>query len=621
MNRFTTATARAGLGLVAATLMALMGLGQQLPAPARASYPLVPVIVSAADSSAEQNAAHAVVRSGGSVSLPLGVIQGFAGMVPAWALAPLVQLPGVRSVTPNAPMHALGDNSNNVDSSYSPTSDVASLYNTAGITGARSMWSAGYTGSGVDIALIDTGITPVEGMTTPGKVVNGPDLSFDSQHANLIYLDGYGHGTHMAGIIAGRDGKAVTGKYATDTTNFLGIAPDARLVSVKVGDHTGAADVSQVIAGIDWVVQHRYDNHMNIRLINLSFGTDSTQSYINDPLAFAAEVAWKAGITVVTSAGNDGQSATGLADPAYDPTLLAVGAVDTNNALSRSKHTVAAFSDYGSKSRVPDVVAPGVHIASLRVPDSFIDSQFNPVIVGERFMRGSGTSQAAAVTTGAAALLLQQFPKATPDQLKALLMSSASRLQGVSNTSQGSGEIDLQAATAAIKLSTAAQSFAASTGTGSLELARGTHHLISDDVTLTGEKDIFGATFNTTDMARLEAAQIAWKGGVFNGNSWSGNSWSGNSWSGNSWSGNSWSGNSWSGNSWSGNSWSGNSWSGNSWSGNSWSGNSWSGNSWSGNSWSGNSWSGNSWSGNSWSGNSWSGNSWSGNSWSGNSWS
>ena len=585
MNRFTTATARAGLGLVAAALMALMGLGQQLPAPAHSSYPLVPVIVSAADSSAEQNAAHAVVRSGGSVSLPLGVIQGFAGMVPAWALAPLVQLPGVRSVTPNAPMHALSDSS-----TYTTTSDVASLYNTAGMIGARNMWSKGFTGSGVDIALIDTGIAPVEGLKTTGKVVNGPDISFDSQHSNLIYLDGYGHGTHMAGIIAGRDGTAVAGSYATDTASFLGIAPDARLVSVKVGDHTGATDVSQVIAGIDWVVQHQHDNGLNIRLINLSFGTDSRQSYLKDPLAFAAEVAWRAGITVVVSAGNDGQTATGLADPAFDPTLLAIGAVDTNNSLLRSAHTVAAFSDYGSKSRSPDVVAPGVHIASLRVPGSYIDSQFNPVVVGQRFMRGSGTSQAAAVTTGAAALLLQQHRNATPDQLKALLMSSAWQLHDVSDTSQGSGEIDLKAAHSA-ELSDDTQHFAPSTGTGSLELARGTHHLTSDGVTLTGEKDIFGATFDTTKMARLEAAHSAWTGGIFNGNSWSGNSWSGNSWSGNSWSGNSWSGNSWSGNSWSGNSWSGNSWSGNSWSGNSWSGNSWSGNSWSGNSWSGNSWS------------------------------
>jgi len=598
MNRFKTA-AGSGLGLVAAALMGLLALGPQLPAPAHAGYPLVPVVVSSVNDAGGLAAAHAIVRSGGSVSRQLGVIDGFAARVPAWALEPLVQLPGVRSVTPDASLRLLS-------STYSPTSDVASLYNTAGITGARYLWSKGFTGKGVDIALIDSGIAPVQGLTTAGKVVNGPDLSFDSQAPNLAYLDGYGHGTHMAGIIAGRDSAAVAGSYASDTTSFLGIAPDARLVSVKVADQTGASDVSQVIAGIDWVVQHRHDNGLNIRLINLSFGTDSQQSYVKDPLAFAAEQAWKAGIMVIVSAGNDGQSSTGLADPAYDPNLFAVGAVDTNNSLLRSDHTVATFSDYGARNRNPDLVSPGVHIASLRVPGSYIDHRYGSAgVVGDRFLRGSGTSQAAAVTTGAAALLLQEYPFSTPDQLKWRLTSSAEQLNNFVDASQGHGEINLRPEKEFSPATAVDQSpaiyFAPSVGTGSLELSRGTHHLTAAGVTLTGEKDIFGATWNSTKMASLEASRTAWTGGVFNGNSWSGNSWSGNSWSGNSWSGNSWSGNSWSGNSWTGNSWSGNSWSGNSWTGNSWSGNSWSGNSWSGNSWSGNSWSGNSWSGNSWS--------------------
>jgi serine protease AprX len=599
MNWFTTATARTGLGLVAAAMMGLLALGPQLPPPAHSGYPLVPVVVSAANASAGQSAAQAVVRSGGSLNRRLGLIDGFAAFVPAWALVPLVQLPGVRSVTPDATMRPLA-------ATYSPTADVASLYNTAGITGARYMWSKGFTGKGVDIALVDTGIAPVAGLTTAGKVVNGPDISFDSQFAQLAYLDGYGHGTHMAGIIAGRDSTAIAGSYATDTTSFLGIAPDARLVSVKVGDQTGATDVSQVIAGIDWVVQHRHDNGLNIRLINLSFGTNSQQSYLNDPLAFAAEQAWKAGITVVASAGNDGQTAAGLADPAFDPILLAVGAVDTNNSLLLSDHMVAAFSTYGSTKRAPDVVAPGVHIASLRVPGSYIDNRYGAAgVVGDRFLRGSGTSQAAAVTTGAAALLLQENPSATPDQIKNLLTSSAYELNDVSNTSQGNGEISLKAAFKT-ELGDDLQHFAASTGTGSLEQARGTHHLTAGGVTLTGEQDIFGAAFDTAAIALAEAAGNSWTGGVFNGNSWTGNSWTGNSWTGNSWTGNSWTGNSWTGNSWTGNSWTGNSWTGNSWTGNSWTGNSWTGNSWTGNSWSGNSWSGNSWSGNSWTSADWS---------------
>ena len=323
-------------------------------------------------------------------------------------------------------------------------------------------------------------------------------------------------------------------------------------MSVKVGDQTGATDVSQVIAGIDWVVQHRHDNDLNIRLINLSFGTDSKQSYRVDPLAFAAEQAWKNGITVVVSAGNDGQTANGLANPAFDPLLVAVGAVDTNNSLLRSDHTVAAFSTYGSEERTPDVVAPGVHIASLRVPGSYIDHRFGPAggVVGDRFLRGSGTSQAAAVTTGAAALLLQENPTASPDQVKKLLTSSAQQLENVTDASQGSGEINLKKGFKK-DLSGERQQFAPSTGTGSLELARGSHHLTAGGLTLTGEVDIFGHVFNSAEMATAEAAGNAWTGGVFNGNSWTGNSWTGNSWTGNSWTGNSWTGNSWTSADWS----------------------------------------------------------------------
>jgi serine protease AprX len=115
-----------------------------------------------------------------------------------------------------------------------------------------------------------------------GKIINGPDLSFESQSDELRYLDTYGHGTHLAGIIAGNDGTE---------DGFRGVAPGARVVNVKVANYEGAVDVSQVIAAIDWVVQHRNDNGMNIRVINLAYGTDSTQSPMLDPLSFAVEQA------------------------------------------------------------------------------------------------------------------------------------------------------------------------------------------------------------------------------------------------------------------------------------------------------------------------------------------
>ena len=244
----------------------------------------------------------------------------------------------------------------------------------------------------------------VDGLSAPGKVVNGPDLSFESQADNLRYLDSNGHGTFMAGIIAGRD-NSVTSPSQAGPNQFLGMAPDARVVSVKVGDAFGATDTSQVIAAIDWVVKHRNDNGLNIRVLNLSFGTDGTQSYALDPMAYAAETAWRKGIVVVTSAGNDGYGSSALNDPAYDPYLMAVGAVDLNGTTNHSDDTVPAWSSTGDGVRNPDLVAPGVSIVSLRDPASQIDQAYPSAVVGTRFFRGSGTSQAAAMVSGAVALI------------------------------------------------------------------------------------------------------------------------------------------------------------------------------------------------------------------------
>jgi serine protease AprX len=354
------------------------------------------------------------------------------------------------------------------------------------------------------------------------------------------------------------------------------MAPDAKILNVKVGNYAGVVDVSQVIAAIDWVVQHRNDNGMNIRVLNLSYGTDSVQPYQVDPLTFAIEQAWRAGITVVVAAGNAGYAPQGtLTDPATDPFVVAVGAADSNGTLSTADDTVASFSSnalIGPDKRPVTLIAPGAHIVSWRDPGSYIDQNFGSTgYVTDTLFRGSGTSEAAAITSGAAARILSQHPNLTSDQVKAILGSSADRLNGITPHMQGKGELDLRNALGMSIPGNAGQSWAPATGSGSLDAARGGNHLVSDNgVVLSGERDIFGAPFRSSAMAALEAAGNSWSGGVWNGNSWSGNSWSGNSWSGNSWSGNSWSGNSWSGNSWSGNSWSGNSWSGNSWSSAQW---------------------------------------------------
>ena len=440
--------------------------------------------------------------------------------------------------------------------------------------GATTLYNRGITGSGIGVALIDSGVAPVQGLNGPGRVINGPDLSFESQSGQSQYLDTYGHGTHMAGIIAGDDGPGGV---------FEGVAPGAHVVSLKVASHDGAADVSQVIAAIDWVVEHRDDPGMNIRVLNLSYGTESTQSYQLDPIAFAVENAWRHGIVTVVAGGNDGTSAGSLTDPAVDPYVLAVGAANLNASNLLGCTTMAPFSSRSS-SRTVDVVAPGVSIESLRDPGSAIDDAHSGAVVDSRFFRGSGTSQATAVVSGAVALLLQARPTLTPDQVKGLLKSTASPLALFDQNAEGSGFIHVASA-ASSWVPSSTQEWAPSQGTGSLEQARGGSHVALDGIELTGEQDIMGSPWNGAQWAASSAAASAWTGGSWNGAVWAGSCWCGTSWAASTWSGQSWTGKSWTGKSWTGQSWTGKSWTGQSWTGQSWTGKSWTGQSWTGKSW------------------------------------
>lgn len=442
--------------------------------------------------------------------------------------------------------------------------------------GAESLWNSGVDGSGVDVAVIDTGMVPVQGLDAPGKVVSGPDLSFESQSPELRNLDGYGHGTHMAGIIAGNDGTSGP---------FRGVAPGARLIDMRVGTHDGAVDVSQVIAAIDWVVQHRSDPGFNIRVLNLSYGTDGTQDPKLDPIAHAVENAWRAGIVVVTGGGNDGTDRPMLVNPAYNPYVLAVGAVDTKNTASASDDDIAPFSSRGSSSRHVDVSAPGVSIASLRNPGSLIDQEYPGAVVEERYFRGSGTSQATAVTAGAVALLLDARPTLRPDEVKALLKSSATRLLNYTSRAQGAGRINVYKASRSSVPPGATQIWTASSGTGSIDQARGSGRVADDGVELTGEQDIMGRPWNAANWAQLSRSGNSWTGGTWNGTVWTGDCWCSTTWAGTGWEWAEWTGSSWTGRQWIGRQWIGRQWIGRQWIGDEWNGRQWIGRQWIGRQW------------------------------------
>jgi serine protease AprX len=585
----------AGLGPAAAAGASAGTIAPAAPATALAAAGDSPdaarlIVRTAGDDSAVDVAVRAaggrlVARQPG---LGMLVVEGPAGLSAA-----LAATPGVLGVAPDRKvrLNSLG---------FDPMTQPGSLTKVTQLTGATGMWKAGYTGSGVDVALIDTGVAPVPGLSAATKVVVGPDLSFESQSASTRYLDSYGHGTHMAGVIAGRETGAASGTtYAANTSNFYGMAPDSRVLSIKVADHNGTVDVSQVIAAINWVVQFGKSNGLKVRVMNLSFGLDSPQSPAVDPLSWAAEVAWSRGIVVVASAGNQGDQYPGLNSPAFNPRILAVGAVDTKGTSSISDDTVPSFSavqggNWGSRGI--DLLAPGVGIVSLRVPGSSLADAYPGAKVATNFLRGSGTSQAAAVVSGAVALLLQQRPSLTPDQVKALLLNTATAIPGVPTGSQGKGELNLAAAAAAAVPGTV-QSVAAGSGTGSLESARGGMHVSLDGSQLQGELHLFGQWQGATTATKIGNATMwssdgsTWNGVAITGAGFTtdtttaaGKAWGGRSWAGRSWAGNTWTGRSWASCSFVGRSWAGSGWSSGSWSApittNSWTGALWSTGDW-----------------------------------------
>ena len=330
-------------------------------------------------------------------------------------------------------------------------------------------------------------------------------------------------------------------------------------------------------------------------MLNLSYGTDGTQDRDLDPLRLRG-----GGRLAQGDRRRRGRRATtapatvDLAEPGPRPVPARrrrrgprTGTLDVKD------DTIPAFSNRGTSTRHVDVVAPGVHILGLRVPGRAVDQAYPSARVGTRFFRGSGTSQSTAVVSGAAALLLQKYPDLTPQQVKMILGYSARFMARGTTTTAGAGIVNVSAAMSAAGsglvrslASTTTAQFG--TGTGKLELARGSAHVAMDGTTLKGEKDIFGARFTSKTWAPTSLAGTAWTAdGSWNGNAWTGSGfdaagdWAGRSWVAASWTGTAWSGRSWVGRSWVGNSWDGRSWVADSWQGRSWVAAGWSSASWS----------------------------------------
>jgi serine protease AprX len=531
------------------------------------------------DSPAAENV---VRRLGGTVTHELPIIRGFSAQIPGNSLGALLASSAVNRVWGDGRIRvsSLGT----VDMAKYLTKSPNNLWHAEIRQGPA--YTRGYDGTGVGVAVLDTGVNPNADL--------GSRMVYHASFAPDVDLfDHYGHGTHMAGIIAG-NGSLSGGGY-------VGVAPGANIISVKVAEPDGTTDVSVVIDGLQWI----YSNaaQYRIKVVNLSFGTDGVQSYLLDPLDFAVEQVWNAGITIIASAGNRGPGPGTITKPGDDAFVITVGAIDTGTVAGLLDDTVAAFSSQGPTQdnlSKPDLVAPGISIVSNRVAGGWLDTQYPAARIGESYFKGSGTSQATAIVSGVVALMYQANPNLTPNVVKTILTYTAQPLGGLAGS--GSGLVD---ASTAVKTSMnnsafnhpANQGVAPSTGTGTLEGSRGSFHVYTD-LDGDGEND---------DMVTGEIG--------FNGTSWGGSSWGGTSWGGSSWGGSSWGGSSWGGSSWGGSSWGGSSWGGSSWGGSSWGGSSWGGSSWGGSSWGGSSWGGSSWGGSSWGGSSWGGSSWGGDGW------
>ncbi len=387
-----------------------------------------------------------VTRLGGMLGRSLNLINGKVVQLPKGQLKKLADYPGVDRIVYDRPT-------------------VGEMNRVAVTVGARAVQQTyGYRGAGIGIAVIDSGVTTwhddltYQGSSWLVRTKNGQRVAafVDFVNGRTSPYDDNGHGTHVAGIIAG-NGYDSLGVRA-------GIAPDAHLASLKVLDGNGRGVISNVIAAFDWAIANK--SAYNLRVINLSVGAAVTESYRTDPLTLAAKRAVDAGIVVVTAAGNLGKNSLGQAQygaigaPGNAPWVITVGAYSHEGTVWRSDDVMAEFSSRGPSAfdyeAKPDIVAPGVGTVSLSDPGGLLyltkpTALLSGSIVGllggaYPYFSLSGTSMASPVVAGSVALMLQANPSLTPNLVKAILEYTAQVYPGYDALTQGAGFLNTKGA-------------------------------------------------------------------------------------------------------------------------------------------------------------------------------
>ena len=374
-----------------------------------------------------------VTRSGGQVTQGLQIINGFAAEMTAHAALEIARSSHVRWVSLDVSVVSSACTAC-IDTTYLANAYIRTIK-------ADQLWNKSpyIQGKSIGVAVIDSGINPNGDLyTVMGANRQVADIRFNSDY-NQSTSDGYGHGTHVSGIIAG-DGSESGGKY-------IGVAPMANIINVKVSNDDGSAMMKDIVAGLQWVLDNKAT--YNIRVVNLSLNSTVAESYHTSPLDAAVEILWFNKIVVVVSAGNQGSGA--IYPPANDPFVITVGATDDKGTASPSDDVMASFSAYGQTNdgvMKPDLVAPGTNIVARLVNQNMGLANAHPANkVGDQYFRMSGTSMAAPMVSGAVALLLQDEPGLTPDQVKYRLTSTANKSwSGYKDTKSGAGCLDAYAA-------------------------------------------------------------------------------------------------------------------------------------------------------------------------------
>jgi serine protease AprX len=529
------------IAAVATVAAALAGGSLTSPAPASAGL-TESVIVTA---TGLLSPVAAVLRVGGTIVTRFHIIDGTQALIPAVLEPVLAALPGI-TVTPDLTV-SIGSKPESTGP-HTP-SDMFRQQ-----TGATRLATRGDTGRGATVAVLDTGIDRLPDFA--GRLAGGVDLT----GGHSPFHDSYGHGTFVAGLIAG-DGASSGGRYS-------GEAPGARLVSVKVAGTSGKTSLGRVISGLQWAVsnEHRY----GIRVLNISLGVRPPGSTVSDPLDQAVEAVWNSGIAVVASAGNAGPFNGTILSPGDDPLVITVGALDDMARQTPGDDEMTGFSSAGPTSPdgwvKPDLVTSGRSVASLAAPGSTVYKGYPSARIGRANFVGSGTSFSAAITSGAAALVLAAHPGLTPDQVKARLLGST-RPGPVGNPfTDGHGGLNAYAAATA-KPMNYRQSAA-----GLTPAPAGATVPLSPTTAVD--------TWNTSLWSGLPWHRSPPDGWLWDGWLWSGEQWNGYAWLGKAWNGWAWKGASWNGEDWTGRAWNDDAWSGSAWDGSAWNSAAWDSSAW-----------------------------------------